>query len=89
MDLIDGKCNRCGWPLVKSPDARDAMVKEMQHCLNGHTQQRAPTRAERRAPIQPRTSTLLFPYITGARSPSSRAGQELDDTTPEIENVEA
>ena len=41
MDLLPGKCNRCGWPLVKAPDARDSAVKEMQHCLNGHTQARA------------------------------------------------
>ena len=81
MDLIDGKCNRCGWPLVKSQDARDAAVKEMQHCLNGHTQTRAPTRAERKEPLQPRTSTFLFPYITGKQSPSSRARRELTDAS--------
>ena len=87
MDLIDGKCNRCGWPLVKSPDARDAMVKEMQHCLNGHTQQRAPTRAERRAPPTPSTRSFLFTYTTGNNAPSKRARREMADTTPEIDDV--
>jgi hypothetical protein len=73
MDLIPGECNRCGWPLVKALDARNAAVKEMQHCMNGHTQTRAPTRAERRAPVAQSTSSFLAPYTTGKRSPIGRS----------------
>ena len=64
------------------------MVREMQHCMNGHTQTRGPTKQERDEPITQSTSSFLFPYTSGSRSPWKMASREMDAIEPEPDDVE-